>query len=212
MRRTLLYWESVEASVNGMMGGFESLSNIEEQSSVEFITKNVSEENRKLVLDCGAGIGRVSKNVLLKIFDKVTLLEPTVKLIDKAKEMLPTDRVLHFHVNPIQNMEPKPDEIGSYDLVWFQWVLCYADDAELVNVLSVTKKYLNQNGIIGVKENISSNSENIYDSVDDSTIRTDSKFKQIFHECGLVVISSCKQAGFPKELYPVKMYMLKPNK
>ena len=38
--------------------------------------------------DCGAGIGRVSNELLLQYFNEVDLLEPSVKLIDEARKNL----------------------------------------------------------------------------------------------------------------------------
>ena len=36
-------------------------------------------------LDCGAGIGRVSREVLLKVFDKVDLVEVNPLFVEQAK-------------------------------------------------------------------------------------------------------------------------------
>ena len=36
-------------------------------------------------IDCGAGIGRITKETLLKRFKNVDLLEPAATLIDEAK-------------------------------------------------------------------------------------------------------------------------------
>ena len=40
-------------------------------------------------LDCGAGIGRITKQTLLKNFTHVDLLEPAPTLLEEAKQQLP---------------------------------------------------------------------------------------------------------------------------
>ncbi|CAJ0844211.1 6003_t:CDS:2, partial [Entrophospora sp. SA101] len=84
------YWSSTPATINGMLGGFGVVSQLETNSSIEFIKEFI--EGRKgarnvikvppyitksYALDCGAGIGRVTKHFLLKVFEKVDLVEYT---------------------------------------------------------------------------------------------------------------------------------------
>lgn len=45
-----------------------------------------------LALDCGAGIGRIAKKVLLPKFTNVDLLEPSVVQLDEAKNYCPGAR------------------------------------------------------------------------------------------------------------------------
>ena len=37
---------------------------------------------KSLALDCGAGVGRVTKAILSKVFDQVDLVEPAKNLLD----------------------------------------------------------------------------------------------------------------------------------
>lgn len=43
------------------------------------------------------------------------------------------------------------------------------------------------------------------------TYRTDEKFQQLFKTAGLRLVKSETQRGFPKELFPVKIYALRPQ-
>lgn len=43
-------------------------------------------------IDCGAGIGRISKETLLKWFRNVDLLEPALTQIEEAKKNVPEVR------------------------------------------------------------------------------------------------------------------------
>ena len=66
---------------------------------------------------------------------------------------------------------------------------------------------------IVVKENLSTDFRNrdIYDEEDSSVTRSDEKFRQLFKEAGLKIVATELQRGFPKELFPVRIYALKPE-
>lgn len=109
------YWNSTEASVNGVLGGYgatsvprldalasrmlilailPSLSTIipphrtNRRTSETKSTKIISTIPRRSfrALDCGAGIGRITSTVLLPIFNRVDVVEPVAKFLQVAKE------------------------------------------------------------------------------------------------------------------------------
>ena len=49
------------------------------------------------------------------------------------------------------------------------------------------------------------------DEDDSSVTRPDEKLKEIFEQAGLELLRDLKQQKFPKEIYPVKMYALRPQ-
>ncbi len=65
--------------------------------------------------------------------------------------------------------------------------------------------------MIFVKENNCLNEFDV-DDVDSSMTRSDSLFKDIFQRSGLELVKEATQKNFPPNLYPVKMYALKPIK
>jgi protein N-terminal methyltransferase len=76
----------------------------------------------KLAIDCGAGIGRISKHLLLRNFENIEMVDVTENFIEKAKEYLgPEDskRVAKFHRCGLEKFSP---EIRKYDCIWIQWV------------------------------------------------------------------------------------------
>ena len=85
------------------------------------------------VLDCGAGIGRVSKNLFLPLFDKVDMVELNGDFIEQAKTefaALPDGSKLdRCFVSGLQDFTPHP---GEYDVIWSQWVLGHLTDDHLV--------------------------------------------------------------------------------
>ena len=97
------------------------------------------------LLDCGAGIGRVSKRLLLPLFREVDLIEQNPLFLERSQEYLVSQSELlvttgHFYLQgeafkrvgksyPLGLQEFVPEE-GRYDLVWCQWVLSHLRDGE----------------------------------------------------------------------------------
>lgn len=114
IKRGVEYWEGVEASVDGVLGGFGHVSRVESLGSRSFLlsmlphlsfcasaSSNISSEQwkkdritqrggkgkaRTRALDCGAGVGRVTQHSLLPIFDEVHMVEPVAKFLLEAKK------------------------------------------------------------------------------------------------------------------------------
>ena len=57
-------------------------------TSINFLEKFKDSIGHGRALDCGAGIGRVTKYFLAPRFDKVDLIEPSPVLIEKAKSFI----------------------------------------------------------------------------------------------------------------------------
>ena len=76
---------------------------------------------------------------------------------------------------------------------------------------SLFRAGLKRNGIIVVKENITSSGEVEIDDQDSSVTRTDGRFHYIFDAANLEVIRELPQKKFPQELYNVKMYAMRPK-
>ncbi|EEB11812.1 conserved hypothetical protein [Pediculus humanus corporis] len=204
------YWSSVEPTVDGMLGGFGCLSSIDIKGSELFLMKIFSQKNKpnnNRALDCGAGIGRISKNLLVKHFHHVDLVEQNPKFIEAAKKFLSFEKKIeNFYTCGLQDFTP---EANFYDVIWCQWVLGHLTDSDLINFFKRCKRGLRKNGIIVVKENVSS--ENlIMDEQDSSVTRSNNVFLNIFKEANLNIVKQSKQANFPKQLMCVKLFALQP--
>jgi protein N-terminal methyltransferase len=179
------------------------------------------------VADCGAGIGRITKGFLMEVARTVDVVEPVKKFTDelvaslKEEEKAKMGEVVNLG---LQDWIPEP---GTYDLIWNQWCLGHLKDAQLVEYLKRCKKGLReppaepqaeagkdwvQSSWIVVKENLSSDifGKDIYDDEDSSVTRSDQSFRKLFQEAGLKIVSEQLQTGFPKELFKVRMYALRP--
>ncbi|KAL4102291.1 hypothetical protein PRIC1_006036 [Phytophthora ramorum] len=212
------YWDN-EANCpltdNGVLGGFAHVSGVDVRESKRFL-KHVRDTVRPewvchAAADCGAGIGRVSKLLLLSMFDHVDMVEQSPRLLRGVPQYLGVDETLRGRVRDLycmglQDFEPKP---ASYDLIWMQWVLVHLTDVDLVRYLKRCKKALTPNGFIVIKENIFQTEEPYdLDRQDSSITRSAVYYKCIFEQAGLTLLAERRQRHFPEELYPVKMYAL----
>ncbi|RKP07881.1 alpha-N-methyltransferase NTM1 [Thamnocephalis sphaerospora] len=216
------YWENVTPTVDGMLGGYGQLTNVDARDSIrfldEFVNGKMGARGRVLAAprigkgracDCGAGIGRVSKHTLLQLFDQVDLVECTEKFLTQARtevlrDEVAADRVGRFICTGLEQFEP---EAGRYNLIWCQWVLGHLTDDDLVAFLQRCAKSLPPGGIIGIKENCAV-SEYAVDTTDSSVTRSDAVFRSLFARAGLTVLKVAVQSSFPNELFTVRMYAL----
>lgn len=202
------YWKQVPSTVDGMLGGYGSITHLDLCGSAEFIAKLYKGLNTNLALDCGAGIGRVTKGLLLNIFDKVEMIDTCKEHLDQAHEFLGPayySRVPAQHCCGLQDFQPLENH---YDLVWIQWVIIYLSDSDFIQVLSKFKKSLKPDGYIVIKDNVTDSGCEL-DPDDSSVTRSDYQLKQIFKRAGVEVVHDTYQKNFPRELYKVKYYALR---
>ncbi|KAI1060630.1 hypothetical protein LB506_007140 [Fusarium annulatum] len=200
------YWQNVSASVDGMLGGFPSVSRIDLQGSRSFLAKlGISRPRILRALEGGAGIGRVTKGLLLDVAETVDIIEPVAKF---TAGLVDTPGVGQIYNIGLQDWQPQDVQ---YDLIWAQWCACQISDALLVKYLQRCAACLSADGVVVLKENLSDCGEYTYDEVDSTVTRTDEGFRAVFDKAGLEIIQAELQKGFPKSLLPVKMYALKPK-
>ncbi|VVC24525.1 S-adenosyl-L-methionine-dependent methyltransferase,Alpha-N-methyltransferase NTM1 [Cinara cedri] len=205
------YWSNVSPSVDSMLGGYSCLTSMDIRDSNIFLKHLFRMKNgpsNVRVLDCGAGIGRITENLLCKHFKYADLLEQDEKFLKTAKQKLQGTNVDNFYCCGLQ--EFMPINYQQYDVIWIQWVLGYITDDDLVKFLKRCCKLLSKNGVIVVKENISQLEEGDLDSQDSSITRSFLKFCQIFEQANLICTAKKTQQNFPSELYQVEMFALKP--
>jgi len=75
-----------------VLGGYGDVHEIDARTSCEMIDGFMKQMGHERALDCGAGIGRVTKHVLEQRFDKIDLLDPSPILLEKAKILVDSNK------------------------------------------------------------------------------------------------------------------------
>ncbi|XP_021747305.1 alpha N-terminal protein methyltransferase 1-like [Chenopodium quinoa] len=212
------YWQEVDASVDGVLGGFGHVTEPDIKGSEAFLNSLLSDpllnngNSHRVALDCGSGIGRVTKNLLIRYFNEVDLLEPVPHFLEAARQSLVFDgkigadehKATNFYCVPLQEFTPNS---GRYDVIWVQWCIGHLTDDDFVSFFKRAKAGLKPGGYFIVKEN-TARSGFVLDKEDCSITRSDLYYKELFKKSGLHLYKNKDQRNFPKELFPVKMYAL----
>ncbi|KAK9511257.1 hypothetical protein O3M35_005847 [Rhynocoris fuscipes] len=205
------YWAKIPATVDGMLGGYGFISQCDLESSARFLQSLLEAKDGPggmRALDCGAGIGRITKHLLMKYFKVVDLVEQNKDFIEKVNEFIgPSKKLGKLYCTGLQSFVPEE----KYDVIWCQWVLGHLTDEDLIKFLKLCQCALSVNGLIVIKENVTSSGEREKDHVDSSITRPFHALLDIFKSSDLRIIKMEQQTKFPKGLYPVKMFALKPN-
>ena len=174
------YWDQQPATIDGVLGGYENIHPVDSDTSKTMIQafKHMLPATNS-ALDCGAGIGRITKNVLKPVFENVDLVEPSIVQLDEARNYCPEAR--NYYHKGIQEFNYE----NRYDCVWIQWVLCYLTDNDIAEFLVKTKNNgltsdaEGKTGLIFVKENVHAGTF-LLDKSDNSVMRTNDQFMAIF--------------------------------
>lgn len=207
-----VYWDTISPTVDGMLGGFEKISPTDINGSKQFLRPFLKvgggkTDNRR-ALDCGAGIGRITKRLLLPMFQNVDLVELNQKFLDAAHRFIgeSVSRVDRFICSGLQDFNP---ETGRYDVIWCQWVLGHLTDTDLVDFFKRCRTGLTPEGIIIIKENVAPSDTRDFDADDSSYTRPKELLVDLILKSGLTIVTQQKQKGFPKGLYEVYMFAMR---
>jgi protein N-terminal methyltransferase len=107
---------------------------------------------RQRAADCGAGIGRVSKYLLLPRFDHVDLIEQSPRLLAASTEYIgePDTFRTSCIVQGLQTFTPSS---SYYDVIWIQWVIGHLTDADFISFFERCALGLKPGGVIILKDN-----------------------------------------------------------
>ncbi|XP_017948420.1 uncharacterized protein LOC100145493 isoform X2 [Xenopus tropicalis] len=203
------FYRDVPATEEGMMGGFSELSDIDIESSREFLRKfagGPGKAGTDFALDCGSGIGRVSKNVLLPVFSNIELVDMMEPFLEEAQNYLEEEgeRVETLYCYSLQDFAPP---VRKYDVIWIQWVSGYLTDRDLLEFLIRCKNGLKDNGVIILKDNVARQGC-ILDPTDSSIIRDIHILRNIIEKSGMSILAEERQPGFPELCIPIWMFAI----
>ncbi|GFH61700.1 hypothetical protein CTEN210_18176 [Chaetoceros tenuissimus] len=219
-----LYWETeenVQATIDGMLGGFEHLSERDLAASKIFLENLIQaspemskrrHENQLSSCECGAGIGRVSKGLFLPFgMQRCDLVETSPRLMQAAPTYIGEEEATkcNFICQGLQEFNPEPN---TYDIVWIQWCIAYLTDWDLVNFLYRMGKSLKKGGVIVMKDNTCNELAFDSDKTDGDITRSYQYIRALIEEAGLRIVTNQDkkemvrwQDDFPDEIWPVPM-------
>lgn len=232
------YWRESTPDLEGVLGGQTHVDEMDLSESLVFLRESVIARlgvGTERCLDCGAGIGRVTKGLLSLVFDRCDLVEQDEDLLSKAvlelsaapetlsrlgsavvaglqdlsfTELLamPTSSSNKKSVSPVSSIQ------SNYDVVWLQWVVGCILDVDYIRLLKDASAHLSPKGCIIVKDNCCRDDVAfVYDCVDASIARSPAYHDAIFEMAGLQVVAAALQTSWDKELMPVRMWCLRPK-
>jgi protein N-terminal methyltransferase len=203
------YWTSLDPTISNVLGGSDEIHEPDIRESSFFLDEILEKYqiSRSKVLDCGAGIGRVSKFLLLPRFESLDMLEQCEKFLNFSKDFVNDVKVLNRFCIGAQNFEFSGKD---YDLIWVQWVLSQLTDDDLLEFLAKLKTGLKDGGIIIFKENIKEKGFLVHKD-DFSVTRCEKVLKHAFQKVGLTVVEEKKQETWPEDLLELKMFACVPE-
>lgn len=240
--------DDVPATVSGVLGGQEHVADDDVRESLAFLDALTSSGGggggdgavtppmqRGRALDCGAGIGRVTRDVLVHRFRTVDVLEQSPKMAAQAACELAAwtadeggggGRVGAIVCCGLQDLVTPAtaasvtaaaavSRVGDdYDCVWLQWVIGCVMDVDFVDLLRALATRLAPTGVIVLKDNIVSQPEGTafqYDRGDHSITRSRAYLDALIARAGLHVATEVPQVAWDDELLPVVMLALRPD-
>lgn len=226
-KKSETYWSSQEPTVRGMLGGLEIVHEADIKSSHGFLDMLAKIDglsiDRGYALDVGAGIGRITRELLLPRFDVVDMLEQNEAYLAESVHYLsssPVDSsktgVVHRRIPcGMQQFCPEESVTGQsyrtrYNIIWIQWCIIYLTDDDLVRFIHVCFQCLVAGGVVCVKDNIAPLGPNgfVLDRNDSSIMRSDRYMKNLFARAGARIVGEQLQPHFPQNMYPVKTWAL----
>eukprot|EP00994_Dinema_validum_P001839 NODE_1383_length_983_cov_45.997859_g1066_i0.p1 GENE.NODE_1383_length_983_cov_45.997859_g1066_i0~~NODE_1383_length_983_cov_45.997859_g1066_i0.p1 ORF type:complete len:274 (+),score=100.06 NODE_1383_length_983_cov_45.997859_g1066_i0:58-822(+) len=207
--KAVQYWDAAPPTVNGVLGGFEVVSDPdlrETRQCLDYVHQTLQRGGPGRAADIGCGIGRVTKAVLQELYTPIDLLEPCQHMLSKAQEALAPDKMGEAILGSLQDWQPPPHH---YACIFIQWATLYLTDSDLVNTLTRCQAALTENGVIFLKENITRDDRFHIDKEDSSITRCDAQYLAAFKEAGVEVVHHQMQKDWPDDLFPLKMYVLK---
>jgi protein N-terminal methyltransferase len=218
------YEQRCSPTLDGVLGGFANISDIDIEGSRQFVSEiegtrpSSFQWSLGAAVEFGAGIGRVTKGLLLDLdFCHYDVVESNAQLLAAAPDYIGTRdgaERCRYYCSSLQNWFA-PRVGARYSLIWIQWVLCYLTDLDVVTFLQrCAENLIDDGGIIIIKENTCVGDEDddfVLDSEDSSVTRCVSYLLTLAQCAGLKLVHQKSQDNFPDEIYAVPMLAFERN-
>jgi protein N-terminal methyltransferase len=221
------YWDAAPKDLEGVLGGCGYISGSDISWSSAFLRRIQRRHGvgSGRCLDVGAGIGRVTRGLLMPAMDVCDLVEQSpgmlavgadmmrltsgtypggdtpsraaVLLAERGGPPIPAGKgaLGTLHVAGIQDFDFNATGV-QYDVVWLQWVVGCVTDADLVWFLASASRSLAPRGCIVIKDNVCRPGQGFwYDESDGSIARGREYFSELFALAGVDVVEEVHQDG-----------------
>eukprot|EP00730_Choanoeca_flexa_P008301 TRINITY_DN12474_c0_g7_i2.p2 TRINITY_DN12474_c0_g7~~TRINITY_DN12474_c0_g7_i2.p2 ORF type:complete len:198 (+),score=55.76 TRINITY_DN12474_c0_g7_i2:210-803(+) len=152
------YWSQQTDDVDGMLGGYGHVAEVDVESSIKFLRTLISRDvaNAGRALDCGAGIGRITKDMLLPFgFNKVDLLDINAGFLAKARtNLVDTGRVGECYCSGLAEFDFATAQSVRWTTIWVQWCAIYLTDKAFVDFFNRAADALDDGGVVVLKQNV----------------------------------------------------------
>eukprot|EP01012_Entosiphon_sulcatum_P012616 TRINITY_DN17945_c0_g1_i1.p1 TRINITY_DN17945_c0_g1~~TRINITY_DN17945_c0_g1_i1.p1 ORF type:complete len:630 (+),score=156.06 TRINITY_DN17945_c0_g1_i1:1753-3642(+) len=215
-RDQLQYWQSVPLELDSFLVGGRGHNEADLRESRDFLAEFFPEgpeefraakgRVRRKALDLGAGMGRVTKGVLLEFAAVIDLVEPIGDFIDEAKRLMRDENQQGTYLPAlVADIKVEPD---SYDLVCIQFLAHALSDADFAALLERIRPALRPNAIVFVKEVLPMGLANEVTVQDARIIRAEHYIEELFGTVDFRAIKKQYQEEWPRDALPVVMYAL----
>lgn len=224
------YEANCSSTIEGVLGGIGWISDMDLSGSRAFLSQldlpiksndnndassngngggNGDINSPSTACEVGAGIGRVTKGLLLDVCDRCDLVESSARLLSAAPEYIGSaaSSKCRYYCSELQDWQPSK----KYTVVWIQWVLCYLTDADIVTCLRRCGESLVPGGVVILKENCCQDETFCVDVDDASVTRSLPYWQDLIYQAGLRVVRQTWQEDFPEDIFPVPMLALQPR-
>jgi protein N-terminal methyltransferase len=222
-RQSCLQADDVPADVDGVLGGQAHIAPMDVAESRLFLTTLQRDYGlgAATCLDCGSGIGRVTKDVLRYHFSVADVLEQSEKMLSAAKLSLAAANSVisdaygvarHFFGCGLQDLDSvfAQDQVQEYDCIWLQWVIGCVTDVDLICFLQHAFRLLRPNGVVVFKDNYCGKGWAFnYDAVDHSISRSRPYLETLLQLAQAEIVYEKEQTEWDPELLPVHMLALR---
>ncbi|EPY42398.1 hypothetical protein AGDE_01525, partial [Angomonas deanei] len=189
--QSAVYWSQVPATVDGVLtgnthgGDMGKWHEADIEESRQFI-ESIRDGGRGKCIDCGAGMGRVTRDLLCPLYSRCDVLESQSHMLEQAERYLADQPSAGDFI--LGRLESVPLPPRTYDLVFLELAAMYLTDADLVTFLKQAKVSLTKKGFIFLKENCAKSDKYDIDPEDNGLLRTEGQFAALFQAAGLTMV------------------------
>ncbi|KAL0483041.1 hypothetical protein AKO1_014934 [Acrasis kona] len=208
------YWQVVadkgNSNIDGMLGGQTHVHDSDITESLQFL-KNLNVTNFNYVLDCGAGVGRVSQHLLAPIFKNIDILDINKDFLDVAQINLSTLPSKPLRNTLCQGLQDFKATQQIYDVIWVQWASCYLTDVDFITFMNECYNAMTPGSTIVFKENVASKKggDFVIDKEDCSINRSVQHYHTLFTQCSDKFQFITEKEQLWQGLLPVMMFALR---